>query len=441
VSGTLALPGYRRLGQPAPDAPVRGTLSAHARDLRVAQALFADVANTHGALDAELALAGTLRSPVLSGTVAVDSARATVPELGIELANVQLRVAGEGSRHLRVQGGMSSGDGRVTIDGEATIKDDGTPTAKLELKGERFVAANRPDLRLVASPDLTTKLEGNRANVTGTITVPEGDIKYEKQTPIVRPSLDVHLVSANPDSLPPTPGLLVDGSVRVVLGDAVHVSGQGMTGRTTGQVLVTRISGGATRASGELAIEEGTYDAYGQTFTIELGRLLYAGGPVTNPGLDLRASRVAGTVTAGFEVRGTLENPRLTVFSDPVLNDNEALAYAITGRPLENMSVGQSATVTDAASSFALQQGNPFASSVARSLGLKEARLQSGGTFEQTELFLGTQLTPKLYLGYGLGLFENLNVFRLRYLLNSSFTLEAETSKEARANVLFTREH
>ena len=162
---------------------------------------------------------------------------------------------------------------------------------------------------------------------------------------------------------------------------------------------------------------------------------------MTNPGLDLRASRVAGTVTAGFEVQGTLEYPRLSVFSDPAMSDNEALAYAITGRPLENMSVGQSASVADAASSFALQQGNPFASSVAKSLGLKEARLQSGGTFEQTELFLGTQLTPKLYLGYGLGLFENLNVFRLRYLLNSSFTLEAETAKEARANVLFTREH
>ena len=104
---------------------------------------------------------------MLSGTVAVDSARATIPELGIELANVQLRLAGEGSRHLRVQGGMSSGDGRVTIDGEASIKDDGTPTATLALKGERFLAANRPDLRLIASPDLTAKLEGDRAEQYG----------------------------------------------------------------------------------------------------------------------------------------------------------------------------------------------------------------------------------------------------------------------------------
>jgi len=161
---------------------------------------------------------------------------------------------------------------------------------------------------------------------------------------------------------------------------------------------------------------------------------------VANPGLDLRATRQSGTVTAGFEVRGTLENPRLAIFSDPAMSDNEALAYAVTGRPLENMSVGQSEAVTEAASSFALQQGNPFATNVAKSLGLKEARIQSGGTLDQTELFLGTQLGSKLYLGYGLGLFENLNVFRLRYLLNSSFTLEAESAKEARATVLFTKE-
>jgi translocation and assembly module TamB len=441
VEGTLALPGWRRLGQPGRGQAVRGTLVAHARDLRIAQALFTDLADTRGALDADLALAGTLGSPSLSGRVDVDSARAVVPNLGIELVDIQLAMTGEGGRHLAVKGGMTSGGGRVAIDGSASLTDDGTPTANLTLKGERFLAANRPDLRIVASPDLAAKLEGDHATATGTLTVPEANVKLAGSKPVVRPSLDIRFVTANPDSIPTRPGLQIDGGVRVVLGDAVHIEGQGMSGRTTGQVMVTQVAGGATRGSGELALEEGTYDAYGQTFAIERGRLLYAGGPVQNPGLDLRATRKAGTVTAGFEVRGTLENPRLTVVSDPAMSENEALAYAITGRPLENISVGQSEAVATAASSFALQQGNALASNVAKSLGLKEARIQSGATFQQTELFLGTQLTRNLYLGYGLGLFEGTNVFRLRYLLNSSFTLEAESAKENRASLLFTREH
>jgi translocation and assembly module TamB len=441
MNATLALPGYRHLERPDPAQPVAGTLTMRAHDLRIAQALFSHVADTRGALDADLALAGTLAHPSLSGRAQIDSASATVPELGITLSHVDMTLTGEGGRHLTVKGGMTSGEGRLSIDGAASIAEDGTPTATLALKGDNFLAANRKDMRLIASPDLQAKLEGGRATASGSLTIPEGDVTLENQKPVVRTSLDVRLVTANPDSLPPRPGLLVEGNVRVVLGDRVHVEGQGLSGRTTGQVVVSQVAGGVTRASGEVAIEDGTYEAYGQSFTIDHGRLLYAGGPVANPGLDLRASRQAGTVTAGFEVRGTLENPRLTVFSDPAMSDNEALAYAVTGRPLENLSVGQSEQVTDAASTFALQQGNPYASSVAKSLGLKEARIQSGGTFEQTELFLGTQLTKKLYLGYGLGLFENLNVFRMRYLLNSSFTLEAETAKEARASVLFTREH
>ena len=440
-SATLALPGWRSIGRPPASQPVRGTLVGHARDLRIAQALFAHVSDTRGALDADLALAGSLGSPSLSGRVEVDSAQATVPELGISLTAIELTMTGQGGRDLALAGGMTSGGGRVALDGKASFAEDGTPTASLTLKGERFVAADRSDLKLVASPDLSAKLEGNHVTASGTLTVPEGDIKIEKPEPIVRPSLDVRLVTANPDTFDVRPGLRIDGSIRVVLGEEVRVEGQGLSGRTSGQVLVTQVAGGTTRASGEVAIEEGTYEAYGQTYTIDRGRLLFAGGPVANPGLDLRATRQSGTVTAGFEVRGTLENPRLAVFSDRPMSDNEALAYAVTGRPLENMSVGQGEAVAEAASSFALQQGNPFASSLAKSLGLKEARIQSGATLEQTELFLGTQLSSKLYLGYGLGLFENLNIFRLRYLLNSSFTLEAESAKEARASVLFTREH
>ena len=100
----------------------------------------------------------------------------------------------------------------------------------------------------------------------------------------------------------------------------------------------------------------------------------------------------------------------------------------------------ESALLTDAAATFALQQGNALASNVVKGIGLTEARVQAGGSLQQTALYLGTQLTPRLFVGYGLGLFETLNVFRLRYLLNSSWTIEAESAKESRANVLFTRE-
>jgi translocation and assembly module TamB len=431
----------RRFGRPERSQPVRGTLRAQAKDLGFAQALFTHVADTHGRLEADLALAGTMGNPRLSGHLDLDSARAVVPELGISLADASLHLRGEGGRQLAVTGAMSSGAGRLGIDGQATLADDGTPAANLTLKGNRFLAANTSELRLIASPDIAASLKGDRADIGGEIRVPEGTINLQTRKPIVKPSLDVRMVGSNPDTIPALPSLLVSGNVRLILGDSVRVTGQGLNGRTTGQLLVMHTPRGSTRASGELEMVDGTYDAYGQSFTIERGRLLYAGGSVANPRLDLRATRkTTNNVTAGFEVIGTLEHPQMTVVSDPAMPDNEALAYALTGRPASAMNQAQGALVADAASSFAFQQGNALAADVAKSLGLKEARLQAGGTLQQTALFLGTQLTPRLFVSYGLGLFEAFNVFRLRYLLNSSFTIEAESSKENRANLLFTRE-
>jgi translocation and assembly module TamB len=430
-----------QLSRPPVSQAVRGTLVGHASDLRIAQALFSHLADTRGALDADLALAGSLGSPSLSGRVELDSAQAAVPELGIVLTGIALKLSGQGGRDLNLSGGMSSGGGRVTLDGKASLAEDGSPTASLTLKGDRFLAADRADMKLVASPDLAARLEGNHVTASGTLTVPEGDVKFERAKPIVRPSLDVRMVTANPDTFAARPGLRVDGSVRVVMGDAVHVEGQGLSGRASGQVLVTQVAGGTTRASGEVQINEGTYEAYGQSFTIERGRLLYAGGPVANPGLDLRATRQSGSVTAGFEVRGTLENPRLAVFSDPRCRTTKRSPTRSPAGSLENMSVGQSEAVTErprpSRCSRATRTPRTWRS---RSASRRRASSRADARAEPSSSWARSSGRSSTW-GTVWGLFENLNVFRLRYLLNSSFTLEAESAKEARATVLFTREH
>ena len=44
-------------------------------------------------------------------------------------------------------------------------------------------------------------------------------------------------------------------------------------------------------ASGEVVIEQGRYRAYGQDLTITNGTFRFAGGPVDDPGLAIRAVR------------------------------------------------------------------------------------------------------------------------------------------------------
>jgi translocation and assembly module TamB len=68
---------------------------------------------------------------------------------------------------------------------------------------------------------------------------------------------------------------------------------------------------------------------------------------------------------------------------------------------------------------------------------LSEVRIEAEGPLEEAALVAGKYLSPRLYVSYGVGLFEPINTFRLRYMLSSRWTLQAETGKAAGADALY----
>jgi translocation and assembly module TamB len=175
---------------------------------------------------------------------------------------------------------------------------------------------------------------------------------------------------------------------------------------------------------------------------IEYGRLIFGGGPIGNPGLDVRALRKASDgVTAGFEVRGTMQAPRFSVFSDPPMAERDAIAYAVLGRPLDRSNQSESGIVSDAANTLGLRGGNYVAGTLARQLGLDQASIESrSGSFNEASLSLGTFLSPRVYVNYGMGILDQASTLRIQYFLNKKWTLQAETGTENNAQILYTVE-
>jgi translocation and assembly module TamB len=229
--------------------------------------------------------------------------------------------------------------------------------------------------------------------------------------------------------------------VRLVLGEDVDVDVLGLKAKPRGSILVVDRPGQATRGFGELELREGTFKAYGQDLTIERGRLVFAGGPIVNPGVDVRAFRRADDgVVAGVEVEGTLREPQLTVWSEPPMDESEALAYVLLGRPLDRATPAEGSMVANAATSLGLRGGNLLAKKLAARFGLEEARIESDGGYEQASLVLGKYLSPRLYVSYGMGLFEAMSTLRVRYLLDRHWTVMAETGQGVSAEVRYVVE-
>lgn len=439
VRGSLGWPAYGSFDDGSA-RPLDGRLELHLRDLALAQGFTSEVDATSGSLDADLAIAGTVQRPFLYGPLTLRNGSAEIPRYGLHLQEMNVTGRGSPGGAIALNGTVRSGTGTLTIDGTATVARGARPVANVTLKGQRVQAMNTRDMQFIASPDLRFALNGKRLDITGEVVVPQGKINIGRadEKRLVKVSPDVVFTGADTLTGAPTE---VHSRVRLVMGDQVRVTGFGLDVRPTGSVLAVDSPGLPTLGSGQLDIKDGTYRIYGQDLAVESGSLIFGGGPITNPAVRARASRKAADgVVAGFLVSGTVMKPEVQTFSDPPMGQGQALSYILYGKPIEkgNLSEGQMASTL--ATTMGVPGTNVLAQGVASQLGIEQARVDVGTTLQSTSVSLGTHLSPKLYLGYGMDVFQSTASLRVRYILNRIFTLEAETSTQNRVDLLYTVE-
>lgn len=448
ITGDLRLP---RLGPGVTVAaqPLAGHVGLHLSDLGFAAAFAPALRSVGGSLQGDFDLGGTFGAPRLSGQAQLAGGRAKVPEYGLDIRDLTLAVKGNGSGTLEVTGGARSGAGTIAVAGQASLEPSAATPVHLKITGRRFQALGTEEMKVDVTPDLDFTYQGRQARVTGQVDVPHARINVEKLKKKNNPvpvSRDVVFVGAAPGpAVAAKPQTLVTARVRIVLGDDVDLKALGLAGKPTGSLLAIERPGKPTTATGDIQINEGTFKAYGQDLTIERGRLIFAGGALDNPGIDLRAYRKAddGT-TAGIEATGRLKAPEVTLWSDPPMTETEALAYLLLGHPLSQATPQEGSLLANAATSLELKGGNLIAKRLASRFGLESATIESTGGLDQASLVLGKYLSPRLYVAYGVGLFQSINTFRIRYILNKQYTLQAESAQGTQgtgADILYTKEH
>jgi translocation and assembly module TamB len=155
--------------------------------------------------------------------------------------------------------------------------------------------------------------------------------------------------------------------------------------------------------------------------------------------LDIRASRKIDRVTAGVQVRGTALEPTLSVWSDPVKEQSDALGYLILGRPLRGASQAETAQVGAAAGALQTAGGNLIAQSVGQRVGL-ELGVETLSDVGGTAFTAGKFLSPALYVGYGRSLVNAQTLLIVRYRFREKYEFEALSGREQKIGVNFRTE-
>ena len=409
------------------DMPVQGELHAHTEALGLITLYVPDIDRAAGHLNADVRFAGTLGTPFVDGALKVSDGEIDFYQVNLALRQVsfEARLTDNG---LTFGGSTHIGSGTAEARGQLAWRDS-LPYGKVQLEGANLRVVDVPEAQIDASPTLTFNIEGRRIEVSGSVRVPYAKIVPADMTGAVRSSADEVVVGQ--ESTDPSKRFEVMSTITLSLGDKVSIETSGLTGRLTGNITVRSGYDEVTSATGELSIEEGKYLAYARKLDIERGRLIFTGGPIGNPGIDIRAIKVFPDVTAGVNVRGTLLQPRMSFFSEPSLPQSQIVSLILAGGGLETAQNRQSGTE-------ALAQGGAIlAQQLGSRIGIEDVSLESD-LQNETSLVLGKYLSPRFYVSYGISLTEQLNVFKMRYSLGDHWTVKTEVGQARGADLVFT---
>ncbi|MCC7413668.1 MAG: translocation/assembly module TamB domain-containing protein [Gammaproteobacteria bacterium] len=446
LAGPQTVPAHVVLSLPAPIAlldlagtPVDGRFDIELPALAPFAALSTELAEVDGQATIAGTVAGTLVAPQIDGALDAAVRAATVPRLGIAVANGRLHARVRPSGEVEIDGGLDSGGGRLGIDGRATLATLRDWTMTLGLRGERIEVVNLPEARVLASPDLTLTLRPRRVAVAGRIAIPEAHISPRSTADTVEVSEDI-VVSGGDDEQTRESRWAITSDVTITLGEQVQIDAMGFTGRLTGEVHAIDEVGQVTTGTGVIRIADGRFEAYGQKLELERGRIILAGGPMDDPAVDARAVRTVASVKVGVRARGRLRQPVLSLFSTPKMADSEVLSYLVLGHGFSESTAGDARVLADAATSMGLKGGDLLSRKIGRAFGLDEVSVSANPAADELSLNVGKYLSPRLYVGYGMGLLDRSNVVRLRYGLTPRWSVEAETGTKTGADVLYSIE-
>ncbi|MCJ8203230.1 translocation/assembly module TamB domain-containing protein [Pseudomonas sp. RGM2987] len=412
--------------------PLSGSFRLTGLDLSVARPFVPMVETLTGHLNGSGTLSGGLLAPQVNGNLVLSDGEVSGPELPISLEALQLRamIAGES---VRLDGNWKSGkSGQGSLSGDIGWGE--ALSLNLALKGAQLPVNVEPYAQLEMAPDLDITLRGERLSIAGKVLVPKGDITIRELPPsTVKVSDDTVIVGHQTEEGKAPIAMAMD--IDVIVGqEKLAFSGFGLTANVQGQVHI----GDNLDTRGELWLNDGRYRAYGQRLTVRRARLLFA-GPLDQPYLDIEAIRQTDDVIAGIRLSGSAEQPTTQIFSEPAMSQEQALSYLVLGRPLSTTGEDNN-MLAQAALGLGLMGSSGVTTSLANNLGIEDFQLDTQGSGDDTSVVASGNLSEKLSLRYGVGVFEPANTIALRYKLSKKVYLEAASGVASSLDIFYKRD-
>lgn len=408
--------------------PIQGELSIERFDLAAFKALFPQLDVLQGNVNGQAKIDGTLGRPLLTGELSLANGGLKDESLPVVLSAIEQKISLKG-QSAEFKGSYKLGKGQGQMDGDITWN----PKVKghLRIAGEDLEFDYQSMIKAKVSPNISLTFAPDNLDIKGEVTIPYARVKVrELPEGSISPSKDVILVEKQAQQEASQQRLALNVLLKVdpLRSSEVKLDAFGLTTDLQGQLKLQN-NKNEIFGSGEVKLVNGRYRAYGQNLIIREGDILFTSS-LDRPFLSVEAVRdpdlTADSVVAGLRIEGVAQNPNISVFSEPVMEQQQILSYMLTGRGLGTSSGDSQDTIlTNALLSLGLGQSENLISKVGNKLGFEDVNLDTSGQGDGTQLSLTGTIAPGVQLRYGVGVFDSISEVAIRYELIPNLYIEA----------------
>lgn len=421
-----------------------GNLGVENLSLALANQLLATDENVAGTAFADLHFGGTLQTPLLMGELGVKKVKASVKLLPFDVKNGDL-VMNFNGKEATLNGTLQSPQSELKITGDANWQDLDHYRGLVRVVGEKFylnLPLSPTQAEVKISPDVSVRVDNDSLNVSGKVDIPWANIEV-KALPESGSSVSSDLVILDGPNKSENSKLLtmaktgktmqgrkINANLKINIGNEVNLKAYGLETHLKGDLAVNQQKG-ELGLYGQVHLDKGTFIAYGQNLIIRKGYIGFSGLP-SKPLLNIDAIRnptemLDPDVTAGIRITGSAMAPRIKVYAEPSMSEDQALSYLLSGQPIDD-DEGNGGAAGSALLSLTLSQTGNALSSVGQAFGIKNLNVGATGTGDNSKVAVSGNLTDRIQLRYGIGLFTGLAEFTVRLKVLPRLYLQSVSS-------------
>ncbi len=422
---------------------IDSNLEGEIKDTSFLAQLSSELSEVKGQLQFNGDVSGEVIQPAVNLIVSQPQGHVKLTRLGTLIEQLNLQIKSQGLRQPIYQISLTGANveslnqGHISSTGTLSLLG-GRWQYQGQVNGSNFMVLNLPELKFNVSPNMAIQANQTGMNLVGELLIDYGHVVIKQLPPSTisnSPDLQIHTENNEPSAVYP-----INMEINASIKDSIDLDVIGLNADLSGSIVLKQTNNQGMQGNGVLNLSDGTYEIYGQKLNITEGELTF-NGPLDNPRLNVSASRpsLAGDVTAGVQLGGTVNNLQSSLFSEPNLPDIEKLSYIMSGRGSDSAADISGQQLKQAAVVLGLKQSSPIFNQLQNQFGIDVLTVKESAYAKDTVVEAGKKINDKLYVSYNQGLFNRLGFWVMKYRINQFLNLQTTQGEDQSIELVYTR--